>query len=92
MALEGATVETPKGEPFGVKTVSPGERVTVSPLDGGQEWEVSARDLEAAWTAVRDGTRLDGLASIRLREAGLGSAHPEYVAGLLHAIMSDNEA
>jgi hypothetical protein len=91
MALEGATIETPKGEPFGVKAVSRGEHVTVSPLDGGQEWEVSARDLEAAWTAVSGGARLDGLASIRLQEAGLGSTHPEYIAGLLHAMTSVDE-
>jgi hypothetical protein len=91
MALEGATIETPKGEPFGVKAISRGEYVTVSPLDGGQEWEVSARDLEAAWTAVRGGARLDGLASIRLQEAGLGSTHPEYIAGLLHAMTSVDE-
>jgi hypothetical protein len=92
MALEGATIETPKGEPFGVKAVSRGERVTVSPLDGGQEWEVSAQELEAAWIALRGGERPDGLASIRLREAGLGSAHPEYIAGLLQAMRSDDEA
>ena len=89
MTLEGATIETPKGEPFAVKAVSRGEHVTVTPLDGGQEWEVSAQDLEAASTAVRGGAPLDGLASIRLHEAGLGSAHPEYIAGLLHAITSD---
>lgn len=91
LALEGATVETPKGEPFGVKAVARGEHVTVSPLDGGREWDVSAEDLEVAWTAVRGGARLDGLASIRLREAGVGSAHPEYIAGLLHAVTSDDE-
>lgn len=90
-ALEGATIETPKGEPFAVKAVSRGAYVTVSPLDGGQEWEVSAQDLEAAWTAVRGEARLDGLASIRLREAGLGSTHPEYIAGLLRAMTSDDE-
>ena len=86
MALEGQTIETPKGEPFGVQAVSRGEYVTVSPLDGGQDWEVPAQELEAAWVAVRGGAPLDGLASIRLQEAGLGSAHPEYIAGLLHAI------
>jgi hypothetical protein len=85
--LEGQTVETPKGEPFRVKAVTSGEGVTVSPLDGGQEWVVPAQELEAGWTAVNGGAQLDGLASIRLQEAGVGSAHPEYVAGLLRAIM-----
>jgi hypothetical protein len=85
-ALEGQTIETPKGEPFRVITVERGERVTVSPLDGAQEWAVPARELEAGWLAVRQGAELDGLASIRLQEAGVGSAHPEYVAGLLQAI------
>ena len=85
-ALEGETVETPKGEPFGVKAVSRGEHVTVSPLDGGQEWDVPAQELEAAWGIFGAGEPLDGLASIRLQEAGLASAHPEYVAGLLHAV------
>ena len=89
MALVDTTIETPKGEPFGVKAVSPGEHVTVSPLDGGQEWDVPAQELEAAWMEVRGGARLDGLASIRLQEAGLGSAHPEYIAGLLQAITND---
>jgi hypothetical protein len=37
MALEGRTVETPKGEPFRVNAVVSGEGVTVSPLYGGQE-------------------------------------------------------
>ena len=86
-ALEGQTVETPKGEPFRVKAVTSGEVVTVSPLDGGQEWDVPAQELEAGWTAVNGGARLDGLASIRLQEAGVRSAHPEYVAGLLRAVM-----
>jgi hypothetical protein len=85
-ALEGQTVETPKGEPFRVTTVTRGERVTVSPLDGGQEWDVPAQELEAGWLAVSQGVELDGLASIRLQEAGVGSAHPEYLAGLLQAI------
>ena len=85
-ALEGETIETPKGEPFRVIVVARGERITVSPLDGGQEWDVSAQELAEASRAVSDGAQLDGLASIRLQEAGLGSAHPEYVAGLLHAI------
>ena len=85
-ALEGRTVETPKGEPFRVKAVRRGERVIVSPLDGGQEWDVPAAELEAGWKAVGGGAELDGLASIRLQEAGVGSAHPEYVAGLLQAI------
>jgi hypothetical protein len=85
-ALQGQAVETPKGEPFRVKAITRGERVIVSPLDGGQEWEVPARELEAGWLAVKQGAELDGLASIRLQEAGLESAHPEYVAGLLEAI------
>jgi hypothetical protein len=87
MSLEGKTVETPKGEPFRVKAVASGEGVTVSPLDGGHEWHVPAQELEAGWDAVNGGARLDGLASIRLQEAGVGSAHPEYVAGLLRAVM-----
>jgi hypothetical protein len=91
LALKGATIETPKGEPFGVKAVSRGEHVTVSPLDGGQEWDVSAQDLEAAWMAVKGGARLDGLASMRLHEARLGAAHPEYIAGLLQAITSADD-
>ncbi|MCD6059269.1 MAG: hypothetical protein K0Q89_2799 [Thermomicrobiales bacterium] len=45
-----------------------------------------AAELEAGWKAVDSGAELDGLASIRLQEAGVGSAHPEYVAGLLQAI------
>jgi hypothetical protein len=85
-ALEGRTVETPKGEPFRVKAVRRGESVIVSPLDGSQEWDVPAAELEAGWKAVGGGAELDGLASIRLQEAGVGSAHPEYVAGLLQAI------
>jgi hypothetical protein len=85
-ALEGKTVETPKSEPFRVIAVDSGAGVTVSPLDGGQEWNVPARELEAGWFVVNRGARLDGLASIRLQEAGVGSAHPEYVAGLLHAV------
>ena len=88
MALEGRTVETPKGEPFRVKAVTRGERVTVSPLDGAREW-MPAAELEAGWKAVGGGAELDGLASIRLQEAGVGSAHPEYVAGLLRAITVD---
>jgi hypothetical protein len=88
-ALSGETVETPKGEPFALKDVSRGEHVTVSPLDGGQEWQVPAQELEAAWEVVRSGAELDRLASIRLQEAGLASAHPEYIAGLLRAITSD---
>ena len=87
MALEGRSIETPKGEPFRVISVIRGERVTVSPLDGGQAWDVPAQELEAGWTAVNRGAQLDGLASIRLQEAGVRSAHPEYVAGLLRAIM-----
>src|SRR5687768_10730222 len=86
VALEGQTIETPKGEPFRVISVTRGETVTVSPLDGAREWDVPAGELEAAWVAVRQGAELDGLASIRLQEAGLRSAHPEYVAGLLRAI------
>jgi hypothetical protein len=85
-ALQGKTIETPKGEPFRVIAVTRGERVTVSPLDGGQEWDVPAQALEAGWLAVRRGAALDGLASIRLQEAGVGSAHPEYLAGLLQAL------
>jgi hypothetical protein len=85
MSLQGQTIETPKGEPFRVKAVRRGERVIVSPLDGSQEWDVPAAELEAGWKAV-GGAELDGLASIRLQEAGVGSAHPEYVAGLLQAI------
>jgi hypothetical protein len=85
-ALEGLTIETPKGEPFRVIAVARGEQVTVSPLDGGQEWGVPAQDIEAGWATVRQGMELDGLASIRLQDAGVGSAHPEYVAGLLRAI------
>ena len=88
-ALQGQTIETPKGEPFRVKAVTRGERVTVSPLDGGQEWDVPARELEAGWLAVKRGAELDGLASIRLQEAGIGSAHPEYVAGLLQALSAE---
>ena len=86
MALEGQTIETPKGEPFRVIAVTRGEQVTVSPLDGAREWDVPAQELEAAWQAVSGGAELDGLASIRLQEAGVGSAHPEYVAGLLQAL------
>jgi hypothetical protein len=85
-ALEGQTIETPKGEPFRVMSITRGERVAVSPLDGGQEWDVPAQELEAGWLAVRQGAALDGLASIRLQEAGLESAHPEYVTGILQAI------
>ena len=91
MTLEGQTIETPKGEPFRVKAVARGEQVTVSPLDGGQEWDVPAQELEAAWLAVSQGMELDGLASIRLQEAGVGSAHPEYLAGLLQAITDGPE-
>jgi hypothetical protein len=86
MPLEGQSIETPKGEPFRVNAVTRGERVTVSPLDGGQEWNVPAQELEVAWLAVNQGTELDGLASIRLQEVGVASVHPEYVAGLLQAI------
>ncbi len=85
-ALEGQTVETPKGEPFRVIAVTRGETVTVSPLDGAREWDVRAQELEAGWQAVSSGAELDGLASIRLQEAGVASAHPEYVAGLLRAL------
>ena len=85
-ALEGAIVETPKGEPFRVTAVARGKHVTVSPLDGAREWDVPAPELEAAWLAVGQGLDLDGLASIRLQEAGVGSPHPEYVAGLLRAV------
>jgi hypothetical protein len=85
-ALEGRTVETPKGEPFRVIAVKAGAGVTVSPLDGGQERDVPAQELEAGWPVLNRGARLDGLASIWLQEAGVGSAHPEYVAGLLRAI------
>ena len=88
-ALEGQTVETPKGEPFRVIAVQTGVGVTVSPLDGGLEWDVPAQELEVGWPVLNRGARLDGLASIRLQEAGVGSAHPEYVAGLLRAIMED---
>ena len=87
VALEGRTVETPKGEPFRVKAVRSRECVTVSPLDGGQEWDVPADELEAGWEVVNRGAQFDRLASIRLQEAGVRSAHPEYVAGLLRAIM-----
>jgi hypothetical protein len=84
--LEGQTVETPKGEPFRVVAVTRDEQVTVSPLDGAREWDIPARELAAGWLAVSQGVELDGLASIRLQEVGLESAHPEYVAGLLRAI------
>jgi hypothetical protein len=86
-ALLEQTIETPKGEPFRVIAVTRGETVTVSPLDGAGEWTVPAAELEAAWKAVSGGAELDGLASIRLQQAGVASAHPEYVAGLLRAIM-----
>ena len=86
-ALEGQTIETPKGEDFRVIAVARGEKVTISPLDGAREWDVPARDLEAGWLAVSQGAELDGLASIRLQDAGVDSAHPEYVAGLLQAII-----
>jgi hypothetical protein len=89
VALRGQTIETPKGEPFRVIAVTRGETVTVSPLDGAREWDVPAGELEAAWQAVSGGAELDGLASIRLQEAGLESAHPEYVAGLLQAISDE---
>jgi hypothetical protein len=69
-----------------VIAVTRGETATVSPLEGGQEWDVPAQELEAAWLAVSQGAELDGLASIRLQEAGVASAHPEYVAGLLRTI------
>jgi hypothetical protein len=85
-ALQGQTIETPKGEPFRVTGVGRGVKVTVSPLDGAQERDVPAHKLEAAWLAVKQGANLDRLASIRLQEAGLESAQPEYVAGLLRAI------
>jgi hypothetical protein len=85
-ALEGRTVETPKGEPFRVIAVKSGAGVTVSPLDGGEERDVPAQELEVGWPVLNRGARLDGLASIRLQEAGVGSANPEYVAGLLRAI------
>jgi hypothetical protein len=88
-ALEGRTIETPKGEPFRVIAVRRGKGVTVSPLDGAQEWDAPAAELEAAWLAVSQGVKLDGLASIRLQEAGVGSDHPEYLAGLLHALTVD---
>jgi hypothetical protein len=87
--LERQTIETPKGEPFRVKAGTSREGVTVSPLDGGQEWVVPAQELEAGWTAVKGGAQLDGLASIRLQEAGVRSAHPDYVAGLLRAIVDE---
>jgi hypothetical protein len=90
LALEGQTIETPKGESFRIEAVSRGEQVTVSPLDGGQQWNIPAHDLEAGWSAVSQGMELDGLASIRLQEAGVASEHPEYVAGLLHA-MTDGQ-
>lgn len=92
VALRGETLETPKGEPFAVIDVTPGVSLTVSPLDGGGEWAVSAQELEAAWMMVRGGEPLDGLASIRLQEEGLGPAHPEYVAGLLRSILGADEA
>ena len=85
-ALQGQTIETPKGEPFRVVAVIRGEKVTVSPLDGAQERDVPARELDAGWLVVKQGVALDGLTSIRLQEAGLESAHPEYVAGLLWAM------
>jgi len=90
LALEGQTIETPKGESFRIEAVSRGEQVTVSPLDGGQQWNIPAHDLEAGWSAVSQGMELDGLASIRLQEAGVASEHPEYVAGLLRA-MTDGQ-
>jgi len=86
MTLQGQTIETPKGEDFWVMAVTRGETVTVSPLDGAQEWDVRAHELEFGWQATKQGAELDGLASIRLQDAGLDSAHPEYVAGLLRAI------
>lgn len=86
MALDGHTIETPKGEPFRVLAVTRDEQVTVSPLDGAQEWEIPARELEAGWLAVSQGAELDRLASIRLQEAGVASAHPEYLAGILRAM------
>jgi len=86
MTLEGQTIETPKGEPFRVIAVRRGEKVTVSPLDGAREWDVPAQELEAGWRAVSQGAELEGLASIRLQEAGVGSAHPEYLAGLLQTM------
>jgi hypothetical protein len=86
MALDGQTIETPKGEPFRVLAVTRDEQVTVSPLDGAQEWDIPARELEAGWLAVSQGAELDRLASIRLQEAGVASAHPEYLAGLLRAM------
>jgi hypothetical protein len=89
IALEGQTIETPKGEPFRVIAIERGEKVTISPLDDAQDWAVPARELEAGWLAVSQGIELDGLASIRLQEAGLESAHPEYVAGLLQAITGE---
>jgi hypothetical protein len=89
IGLEGRTIETPKGEPFRVIAIERGEKVTVSPLDGAQEWDVPAEELEAGWLAVSQGVELDGLSSIRLQESGLKSAHPEYVAGLLRAIASE---
>jgi hypothetical protein len=89
MVLDGQTIETPKGEPFRVMSITPRKGVTVSPLDGGQEWDVPAQELETGWLAVSQGVELDGLASIRLQEAGLESAHPEYVAGLLQAISDE---
>src|SRR5215217_8737076 len=52
LALEGQTIETPKGESFRIEAVSRGEQVTVSPLDGGQHWNIPAHDLEAGWSAV----------------------------------------
>ena len=88
-ALEGQTIETPKGEPVRVLAVTAGERVRVSPLDGAREWDVTARELDAAWAAVNGGAQLDGLAAIRLQEAGVASAHPEYVAALLRAITGE---
>ena len=79
-----------KVKPFRVMSVTPGKGVTVSPLDGGQEWDVPAQELETGSLAVSQGVELDGvLASIRLQEAGLESAHPEYVAGLLQAISDE---
>jgi hypothetical protein len=91
LALVGERIETPKGEPFAVLAAKRGISVTVSPLDGGQKWDIPARELETAWSIVRSGQTLDGLTSIRLQEAGLGSRHPEYVAGLLHAIADESE-
>ena len=70
-----------------MKAVTSGEGVTVSPLDGSQSG-CAGSGARGGWKAVNGGAQLDGLASIRLEEAG-GDRHPQCVAGLLRAV-TDN--